>query len=394
MRQRLMVALFTDSFDHIDGVSNTFKRLVAYCCERQESLDIFTYGQTDQAVENIGPVRIFRYRPLLPVPYYTNMAWDLATPRRAIVCQISRGNYDLVHLATPGSMGLNGLYAAFRAGLPLIGSYHTALPEYARPRVESLAQKLGLPTEPLGSPCEQFVWRYVEWFYGCCRIVLAPSQFTRSNLEARLKSPVRIFSRGVDSDRFHPCFRQKRDRVTLLYVGRISIEKGLDRLVRALKDRNDVDIVVAGDGPYRSEMQQQLRNATFPGFVTGEALSKTYASADVFVFPSTTDTFGNVVLEAMSSGLPVIVTDQMGPQELVKDGVNGFVVADDRTLGQRLDLLIRDEVVRKTMGRKARESALARNWHSVFEDLFLNYQLALSHPTPLQAESLTVAVSR
>jgi glycosyltransferase involved in cell wall biosynthesis len=261
MKQKEKVAIFTDSFDQINGVSNTFKQLVSYCHQKQYSLDVHTYGRERYSLETSGSVRIFRHRPLLAIPYYSDMFWDLGTPRFGLVREAAKESYDLIHVASPGSMGLNGLWVAHRNKIPLIGSYHTALPEYLRPRIEIFAARMGLRVE-LGARAESALWRYMQWFYNRCQQVLVPSHSTRIALEKRLRVPPTIFSRGVDVDRFHPRFRQQRERLTVLYVGRVSIEKNLDLLVRLFRHRTDVDLVVVGDGPYRSELRKHLPHAT------------------------------------------------------------------------------------------------------------------------------------
>jgi len=192
-------------------------------------------------------------------------------------------------------------------------------------------------------------------------------------LEKRLRALLTIFSRGVDVDQFDPRFRQPRERFTVLYVGRVSVEKNLDLLVRLLRHRTDVDLVIVGDGPYRDELRKRLPHARLPGFLSGKELSRAYASADVFLFPPKTDTFGNVVLEAMSSGVPAIVTDQMGPKEIIRHGETGFVAASEWEFRQGFDALVDRPTLRRTMGRKAREYALTRSWNAVFEELCRQY---------------------
>lgn len=372
MNKKESVAIFTDSFDQINGVSNTFKQLVSYCRQEEYSLDVHTYGRKRHGLETLGSVRIFRHKPLLAIRYYSDMFWDLGTPRFSLARKAANASYDLIHVASPGSMGLNGLWVAHRNKIPLVGSYHTALPEYVRPRVEIFAGTVGLPVE-LGARAEAALWRYMQWFYDRCERVLVPSQSTRVALEKRLRVPLTIFSRGVDVDRFHPRFRKQRGRLTVLYVGRVSIEKNLDLLVRLFRHRTDVDLVVVGDGPYRGELRKHLPYATLPGFLAGEELSRAYASADVFLFPSKTDTFGNVVLEAMSSGVPAIVTDQMGPKEIVRHGETGFVAASEWEFRRYLDVLLDRPTLRRTMARKAREYALTQGWNVVFDELLRQY---------------------
>ncbi len=151
-------------------------------------------------------------------------------------------------------------------------------------------------------------------------------------------------------------------------------QKNLDRLVELFRERTDVQLKVVGDGPYRKRMQAALRNARFEGFLTGRVLAEAYASADVFVFPSTADTFGNVVLEAMASGLPAIVTNQMGPKELVLEGENGFITRIPGEFAQRLDWLVSHPEDRRIMADKARKAAVSRTWQAVFKRLFADYQ--------------------
>jgi glycosyltransferase involved in cell wall biosynthesis len=177
-------------------------------------------------------------------------------------------------------------------------------------------------------------------------------------------------------DRFHPRFRRPPARITALYVGRVSIEKDLDLLVRLFRQRRDVDLVIAGDGPYRNELRRLLPRAILPGFLAGEELSQAYASADVFLFPSKTDTFGNAVLEAMSSGVPAIVTDQMGPKELIRHGEDGFVASNEWEFRRCLEALIDRPSLRQAMGQSARKSALSRSWSAVFAQLFQQYLLS------------------
>ena len=152
------------------------------------------------------------------------------------------------------------------------------------------------------------------------------------------------------------------------------MEKNLPLLARIFRSRRDARLVVVGDGPFRSRMEREAPNAKFTGFVTGLELSRAYASSDLFAFPSETDTFGNVVLEAMSSGLPVVVTDKMGPRELVDHGFNGFIASNDREFERYLDRLIQDGELRRSMGARSRTMALERTWNAVFRSLFDSYR--------------------
>ena len=256
-----------------------------------------------------------------------------------------------------------GLAAARVLHLPVAGTYHTDIPRYAR---------------DLGGTrlLEEVAWRYVLWFYRRLDEVLVPSAATRRDLIARglQASKVKPLPRWVDTERFTP---HKRDpllfdhgpmseRLVFLYAGRVSREKNLELLsaaFRLLCSRGfPACLVVAGDGPYRVEMEASLRGwpAEFLGFQDQETLATTYASCDVFVFPSATDTFGNVVLEAQASGLPVIVSDRGGPRELMRTGRTGFAVpaGDVTAFAAAMACFPADPGLAKRMGANARDFCL------------------------------------
>ncbi|MBN1292158.1 MAG: glycosyltransferase family 1 protein [Candidatus Latescibacteria bacterium] len=367
------IALFTDTYDQVNGVANTFKYLTQYSVKHNRRLDIYTHADGSDSIEERGTVRILRYKPTIPIDIYFDMIFDLKFPRFRILSECKKQNYDVIHTATPGSMGLNALIVA-GSDIPLIGSYHTSIPEYVRERVEKIVKKFNLPTEHSGERSEDGTWEYMKWYYNRCRVVLAPSEHTKSTLEKKLNTKIRIFSRGIDIERFNPGFSTKHDGVIVLYVGRVSIEKNLGVLTKIFKNRSDAKLTIVGDGPYLAEMKSACPHAEFQGFLGGQDLSRAYASSDIFVFPSTTDTFGNVVLEAMSSGLPVIVTDKMGPKELVREGENGFIAADDEEFEKKLNILIEDKNLRQKMGANARDYAQSRSWDAEFDALYACYE--------------------
>lgn len=370
----MKVALFTDTYDEVNGVANTFRYLTDWCRKNDKRLDVYAHAEKADSVEERGSVNIYRYRPAAPVDIYFDMIFDIKLARLRIIRQARQRKYDLIHTATPGSMGLNALLAAKAGDIPLIGSYHTALPEYVKDRIDNIVKKFCLPTDHSGRRSENLTWKYMQWYYNQVKLVLAPSEHAKKLLQEKLQTEIGIFSRGIDTERFHPRYRRETGEVMVLYVGRVSTEKNLNVLAEIFQDKNDAKLTVVGDGPYREEMQQKCPQAIFTGFLKGEDLSRAYASADIFAFPSATDTFGNVVLEAMSSGLAAIVTDKMGPKELIDHGQTGFVACDDEDFRAKLNLLIRDEPLRKKMGRNARQYALSRNWNTIFKKLFADYQ--------------------
>lgn len=367
------IGILTDTFDEINGVTNTYHQLVQYCSDHGVKLDVFCPTREVDSDEELGSVKIHRVRQSVGVPVYSDLNFDLKVISPRIGMYFVKNRFDLIHASSPGNMGLQALTLSYYHRLPLVGVYHTALPEYAEDRAVKIGRKL-IPTLKRTGFWENLTWRYVTWFYDHCDLVLSPSEHIRGVLEEKLRTEVKVFSRGIDLDRFNPRYRERRPGVTVLYVGRVSVEKGLDDLAEAFTGVEDAKLVVVGDGPYRKELEERVGDTVvFKGFLHGEALSTEYASADIFVFPSKTDTFGNVVLEAMASGIPVIVTDQMAPRELVEDGRNGFIVRNREEMREKITLLAGDPSLRGRMGEESRRLAEKRTWGRVFETLIEHY---------------------
>jgi glycosyltransferase involved in cell wall biosynthesis len=231
-------------------------------------------------------------------------------------------------------------------------------------------------------------------------LVLVPSHSTASELAEKgiAREKIRVFPRGVDTNLFHPARRngsldaicKAPNALKMLYVGRISREKNLEVLARVfrslIESGKNVSLIVVGDGPYREQMEQTLRDtpSVFTGYVQGEALASIYASSDLFVFPSTTDTFGNVILEAQASGLPVVVTDCGGPQENMIHGETGIVVAgkNEVALLEAIAVLLDDPDRLKRMGRTARELVERRTFDGAFEQTWQLYADVSEHEKP------------
>jgi glycosyltransferase involved in cell wall biosynthesis len=250
------------------------------------------------------------------------------------------------------------------------GIYHTDFPEYIRILTED-------------SYLESLAWTYMHWFYGQQDTIYVNSEQYRRSWAHRGIDPdkLKILPRGLDIALFHP---DRRDpsfwrrfgadpkTVRLLYAGRVSKEKDLDVLSAAYEQLRGsepaLQLCIVGDGPYATALGESVPDAIFTGYLAGEELATAYASADIFLFPSTTDTFGNVIIEAQASGLPVIVSDAGGPQELVEHGVTGLITKarDVPGFAAAVHLLASDAEKRLAMGRKARESVLNRSWPNAF----------------------------
>jgi glycosyltransferase involved in cell wall biosynthesis len=274
-------------------------------------------------------------------------------------------------------MGLLGLLCARQFGLPVYGTYHTDFPAYA-------ARLCG------DTRMEQTSWRFMRWFYGQLQQVAAPSPSTRDLLVGNGLDPsrVHVVGRGIDPSRFSPHHRDHALRTSwggtrmhwLLYVGRLSREKNLGCLAAAFRQvarrRTDVGLVVTGDGPYRAELEQELAGlpVVFTGEQRGEELARTYASADLFVFPSETDTLGVVLLEAQASGLPVIVSAHGGPKDCMRPGETGWIVdpMEPDRLAKELERALGHGPALGGMSEAARRFAAGHTWarsFSAFWDL-------------------------
>jgi glycosyltransferase involved in cell wall biosynthesis len=378
----MRVVLLTDAFVTengyvVDGVANTLHRLATYCSRpdvaRLVKLTVVTHATSVDSIEHLGPVEILRFRPKLPIPIHPGYAMDAVVGRSRILSAICERKPDLLHIATPGSMGLTGLNATGRLGCPVLGSYHTAYEENIRRRVEKVLQKVHLPHQSVGRFFDRITWAYVTWFFNHMTTVLVPSRYTSGVVRRRFDPPIGLFTRGVDAEQFNPRFRRDNGRLTALHVGRLVVDKNLEVLPRIFAGRRDVSLKVVGEGPEKGWLQQALPETEFTGHLTGNELSVAYASADFFVFPSETETFGNVALEAMASGLPVVASDRMAPQELIRHGVNGYVGKVGSTFETWVDELILNPAQRHRMGVAARRFAERRSWETVFESLIGRY---------------------
>lgn len=370
------VAHFTDTFDEVNGVAHTLRQQLA--AARTLGKDYTIVLCADDLKNQRPGVKAFKSIGAMALPEYPEVRL-LVPPLLKVVEFIHDGGFTHLHLATPGPVGLAGLAAAKLLGLPASGTYHTALPQYAKALTED-------------SYAEDMMWKLMVWFYGQMDHVYVPSQATGAELVAQgiAAEKIRLYPRGVDTERFTPAKRNgflstrygiAHAEMSFLYVGRVSREKNLHVLTEAyqtlLARGMRARLVITGDGPYRAEMEAALAGtpAVFTGYLTGDDLCAVYASSDALAFPSATDTFGNVVLEAQASGIPVIVTDQGGPAENMLPGETGLRVPanDAMALAEAMAALVSDAAYREQMGRAARSYIETRAFAKAFEQLFELY---------------------
>jgi glycosyltransferase involved in cell wall biosynthesis len=373
----MRVALFSEVYwPMVSGVSLTMQRAVEGLRERGHAVRVYSASYELPPGDADRPeVHRSRSRPLFISP---EVQW--AFPRRdGIRADLTRFQPDLVHLATEFPIGLAGLRSARELGLPIVASSHTDYERYAALYGLNWAVKPG--------------WRYLRWFYGHASRVLCPSVAYQTHLHARGIRHTAIWSRGVDAERFHPRHRSEAwrwslgvgpDDLLVTCVGRIAPEKGIDVLLDAwglLGDLHDrARLVFVGSGLMEAEIARRgLPGVRVAGFRRDRELSAGYASADLFVLPSATETFGNVLLEAMASGLPCIAAAAGGPMDFVDHGWNGWLVHpnDPPALADALRTLLADGAQRRRLARAARATAEGRSWSAVHDGLVAEYERAI-----------------
>lgn len=376
---KLRVAVFTGAYSHIrDGVSLTLNRLVAFLEQRGHDALVFAPTSAEPALHHAGkliPV------PSLPAPGRPDYRVSLGLTA-GLKDQLQAFQPHLVHIATPDVLGFQALSWAEQAGLPVVCSYHTHFAHYLHYyHLDAL--------EP-GS------WRLIQAFYDSCEHTYVPTKSVADELRHHgvTSSELRVWGRGLDYSAFNPQHRCERwregigatqDAPVLLLVCRLVWEKALDVFADAVLNLRARGIkfkpVVVGNGPAFNGLSQLIPEAVFLGSLDGADLARAYASSDVFLFPSDTETFGITTLEAMGSGLPTIVANSTAASDLVQHGKTGFLAPphDASAFADFAALLLADSDRRRSMGRAAREHAVSSfRWSRSLRDLLRNYRVAVS----------------
>jgi phosphatidylinositol alpha 1,6-mannosyltransferase len=383
----LRVAFFSDTFyPHVNGVSNTLRRASLYLAKTNIDHLLVVPSYAKPAIEHEQGVTLCRTRSVV-FPFYKGAMMAFPS-RRQITAVMNLLRPNLIHTMTEFNLGSCGARYAKKHRIPLITNYsthyHMGVAHYG----------IGMIGEPLK--------RYLDWFHHQADLTSCPSQDTKRYLRSRGIDPVFVFGRGVDANLFAPehrslALRKEWDAETktvFLYVGRVSGEKDLPVLIEAYErfskeDRNETKLVIVGDGPERMTLEPAHPEILFTGTLSGKDLSKAYASADIFVFPSPSETLGNVVLEAMASALPVVCVGSGGVLDVVRDHANGFLVPpqDVAAFHDAMHLLFRNRVLRSRLGQAGRKDALRKSWDDVFDRLIDRY-LTLQYEKEVFAEPL------
>lgn len=384
----MRVAIITENFlPKLDGVTRTLAKLLEHL--QATGHQALLLGP-DSGMEQYAGAEVVGTAGL-PFPFYPELKFNFFRP--LFMRRLDEFRPDILHLVDPVILGATGLAAARFFNIPLVSSYHTNLAAYCEHFGFSLL------TGPM--------WAYNRFIHSQCSLTFCPSPSTAAMLRLQGFEHLRIWPRGVDTTLFHPGHRSEAlrsswlqgqdadDKAILLYVGRVSWEKNLRLLVQAYKGMNhrDCHLVIVGEGPASLEMQQEFTELpiTFTGYLSGEALATAYASADIFTFPSRTETFGQVVLEAMASGLPVVGLVAEGVCDLVVSEQTGLLL-DDRRLQEEqqvhayrmlIERLIQDHQLRRALGQAALLDAQHRSWHEAMECLVRGYGEGIKQAQPV-----------
>lgn len=352
----MRIAIFAETFlPKWDGITNTLCHLLKYLADKGHVALMFA---PEGAPRNYAGTPIVGL-PAFAFPFYPDLR--LASPLFNVEERLADFQPDIVHLVNPALLGLTGLRHARDLNLPIVASYHTDLPGYTH------IYRMGWVRESL--------WAYFRWLHNQADLNLVPSHFTRMELEAHGFERVGVWSRGVDTRQFHPDRRSAKwrawlsggcpDAPLLLYVGRLAAEKRVEWLRPVLDALPGVRLALVGDGPLRAALESRFAGTptVFTGYLRGNELAAAYASADLFAFPSANETFGNVVLEAMASGLPAIAPRAGGPLDMISHEQNGLLFApyDQAEWIARIQQCVENPASAQEMGRCARAFAGSRS---------------------------------
>ena len=374
----MKIALFTETFlPKVDGIVTRLTKTVQHLVAAGDEVLIVCPEGAPESYMGAQVVGV----PAMPLPLYPEL--KLALPRPMVSDALDSFQPDLVHVVNPAVLGLGGIWLAKTKGYPLVASYHTHLPKYL--------EHYGL------GMLEPVLWELLKAAHNQAQLNLCTSTAMVAELSEKGIQHTALWQRGVDTDLFRPELRSQamRDRLLggrsdtgqlLLYIGRLSAEKQIERIRPVLDALPDARLALVGDGPYRQQLETLFAGsaAHFVGYLAGDELASAYASADAFLFPSSTETLGLVLLEAMAAGCPVVGANRGGIPDIVSDGENGCLYDPEGPDGGAGSLtaatlrLLGDPSQRQQLRRNARQEAERWGWAGATEQLRSYYREVLS----------------
>ncbi len=381
----MKIAFFTETFlPKVDGIVTRLTKTVEHLVKAGDEVIVFC---PEGAPSNYMGAKVIGV-PAMPLPLYPEL--KLALPRPSVSEALEAFKPDLVHVVNPAVLGLGGIWLAKTSGIPLVASYHTHLPKYLE------HYGMGM-LEPL-------LWELLKAAHNQAVLNLCTSTAMVAELSEKGIQNTDLWQRGVDTDLFRPELRSQEMRrrllgnfddqgSLLLYVGRLSAEKQIERIKPVLQALPQTRLALVGDGPHRQQLEKCFENTatTFVGYLAGEELASAYASGDAFVFPSSTETLGLVLLEAMAAGCPVVGANRGGIPDIISDGENGCLYEPDGEDGGAQSLidatqrLLGNDVERQGLRKASRQEAERWGWASATEQLRGYYRQVLNSPLTLAA---------
>ncbi len=388
MEDTLRVAYFPDSFLEVNGVAMTSNRLVSFVKKRGLPFVNVHAGPRTEVDTQGNFTSLALKRSVASFEMDEGLHYDPFFQRYSgfVRKELEKFRPDVFHITGLNDVSILGAYLAWKMDVALVGSWHTNLHEYAARRLRS---RLGFLPKKTRYGLTDFIERKIldgaKLYYKMPQRILAPNEELIEMLESGTGRTAHLMIRGVDTEMFSPNKRTVNDGVFRFgFVGRLRVEKNVRLLVELEKrllsaGKTNFRFLIVGEGNERNFLEKNMSTADLPGFLEGEDLSAAYANMDVFIFPSDTDAFGNVVQEANASGVPCLVTDQGGPKFIVQEGVTGFVAKSIDDFVKYSIELIDDPKKLAGMKRTSLEFALTRSWDSVFEDVYITYREAKDH---------------
>ena len=401
-KESTRVAFFPCVYHEVDGVAQTSRHFEAFA-RRQELPFFMVHAGPQNEVATAGPVtRVQLQRSPVSFPLDRAHDYDLIFLRHFKKLEPLLRDFrpNVVQITGPSDVGTLGAYVAYKMGIPLAASWQTNLHEYSRRRAAAALSFLpeGWSARVAGL-AERLSFRATARFYKIPRLLFAPNRELVNMLEATTGKPCYLMSHAVDTAVFNP---DRRDRTGGLfrigYVGRLTTEKNvrlLARMEQALLERGyrDFEFVVVGEGAEQEWLRNNMRQAEFTGVLRGEALSRAFANFDLLAFPSETDTFGLVVLEAFASGVPAVVSDRGGPQFTVRHGTTGYIAHNFEEYVSYIATLIDQPELLTAMRAAARRQAMETSWDRIFEGMYDAYERCLSGVAVEEHHVLDVATT-
>jgi len=357
------IAFFTETFlPKVDGIVTRLTKTIEFLTKNGDEVIVFCPEGCPDTYHGAAVVGV----AAMPLPLYPEL--KLGLPGPAVADRLEEFKPDLIHVVNPAVLGLGGIWLAKTNNIPLIASYHTHLPKYLE------HYGMGM-LEPL-------LWELLKAAHNQALLNLCTSTAMVQELEDKGIQRTALWQRGVDTENFRPELRSEKMRKKLfgeykntdsllIYVGRLSAEKQIERIKPVLDNLPGTCLALVGDGPYRGQLEKIFENTktNFIGYLSGEELASAYASGDIFLFPSSTETLGLVLLEAMAAGCPVIGANKGGIPDIINDGINGCLYDPDeedngkRSLIEATKKILADTHTKKAMSEAARKEAERWDWN-------------------------------